>query len=442
LGLSTHYEIEGIYKQIYVDNNVPLDFPWPGNVDDFKERAQQYGWPEVGHLAELESLAWHTKQGEGLREDLPSLPVYRYVINSVVEQLQPAKTQLPNDFLQFTHYARVVQESLNWNSSPGFPYYYNYANNGQFFGVKEGVVDQHRLLEVWPLVEERIKNKTCDPIRLFVKQEAHKLSKIRDRRWRLISSVSVIDQIIDQMLFSVQNQAMVDSWFQTPLKVGWTPFVGGWRLVPKANVVALDKTSWDWTVKLWMCEMDLEIRSRLIADGPFKKSWLDLAIFRYSSLFRRPQLVTSGGLVLRSKYDGVMKSGCVNTITSNSLMQLILHYRVSREMGVEPGRIWALGDDTLQEKQENMGEYVDRLNQYCIVKQILEKPEFAGFDFSNGVEPLYKGKHAYNLLHMDECFYDDISRSYQLMYWKSCEKARFNQLFGDVSIDFTSIWDG
>lgn len=410
-------------------------------MEDLQEKAKAYGWPEVGHKAELESLAWHTKQGDGLREDMPEKGLLVKMVSGIVEALAPAKTVLPKDFLEFSHYRRVVCSNINWNSSPGFPYYYTCANNGQYFGVVNGIPDETRLLEVWPLVQARLRDRDCDPIRLFVKQEAHKMKKIEQKRWRLISSVSIIDQIIDQLLFADQNQAIVDTWFQTPLKVGWTPFLGGWRLVPKTNVVALDKTSWDWTVKLWMCEIDLMIRSALIS-GENKGLWQELAEYRYRALFIKPLFVTSGGLVIRSKIDGIMKSGCVNTITSNSIMQLILHYRVSYEMGQTPGRIWTLGDDTLQELQPNMKFYCSLLNQYCIVKQMVLKPEFAGFDFSNTIEPLYKGKHAYNLLHMDQQFYDDISRSYQLMYWKSKDKGRFNQLFGDVPLDFPLIWNG
>jgi len=408
---------------------------------DFEEKSKAYDWPELGHDAEMESLAWHSRQGKELRNDGPSLSATRKLVSEICNLLQPVMVEIPEDFLQFSHYERIVRNNINWNSSPGFPYYYNFANNGQFFSVKEGVVDDKRLLEVWPLVQQRINERTCDPIRLFVKQEAHKLSKIRDKRWRLISSVSIIDQIIDQLLFADQNQAIVDSWMYTPLKVGWTPFLGGWRMVPKTGVVALDKSSWDWTVKEWMCEIDLMIRTNLVY-GKHKDKWLELAAFRYKSLFNKPYYVTSGGLVLQARYNGVMKSGCVNTITSNSIMQLILHHRVCYEIGVKPGRIWTLGDDTLQEIVPNMEQYVDKMNEYCIVKQVVYKPEFAGFDFGNTIEPLYKGKHAYNLLYADPAIVEDLSRSYQLLYWKSKDKQRLQQVFGYVPLDFDGIWNG
>lgn len=388
----------------------------------------------------MESLAWHIKQGEGIREDFPRSDVEKEMLKIAKSLMLPVQTDLPDDFMQFSHFQRAVKK-LNWNASPGYPLMHRFPNNSSLFKVKDGIPDPERVEMVWNIVQARLSDKTYDHIRLFVKQEAHKLKKLEQKRWRLISSVSVVDQLIDQMLFSDMNDNMIENWFSTPLKVGWSPIQGGWRLLPAGQALAIDKSSWDWTVKSWIVQMVLELRSSLISEGPNKKQWLELATWRYKCLFTNPTFVTSGGCVMRQKNPGVMKSGCVNTITDNSLMQLLLHLRVCLETDQPIGWIWALGDDTLQAIPKDLDGYLQALNGYCIVKQADKSVEFAGFKYGKTIEPMYKGKHAYNMLHMDPRYHEDFRRAYQLLYHKSIDKPRMRYLFGPDSLDFDSIWD-
>lgn len=381
-----------------------------------EQLAEGYGWPAMGHDAEVESLAWHAKQGEGIRSDPPTLPVATRIRESIADWLA-IRWEIPDDFDTKDAFLRAV-ERLDWTSSPGVPYCYDSPTNGQLFGVVDGRPDEGRLEEMWLRVKTRLQDRTCDPIRLFVKTEPHKRKKIELRRWRLISSVSVVDQIIDHMLFGEMNDLLVNSWFETPLKIGWTPFKGGYRLVPRGPVLAIDKSSWDWTVKRWILEEVLQVRLKM-AHGSRYEDWANLVVWRYNCLFVRPLFQTSAGVQLRQLVEGVMKSGCVNTITDNSIMQLILHARVCVELGIPLGWFWALGDDTLQELPSRPKPYMDLLRQFCIVKQAVCKPEFAGFDFSTGAEPMYRGKHAFNILHADARYIDDFKRAYKLLYYKS-----------------------
>lgn len=69
------------------------------------------------------------------------------------------------------------------DSSPGLPLMYNHATNAQVFGWDGMVVDKERADFVWTLVEQRLFEYSCDPIRVFVKQEMHKASKAQEKRW-------------------------------------------------------------------------------------------------------------------------------------------------------------------------------------------------------------------------------------------------------------------
>lgn len=363
------------------------------------------------------------------------------VVNKTVEECSAAQCIVPDDFLEFSHYVRVLA-GLDWNSSPGFPYYYDHTTNRSFFKVVDGKPSFERVLYVWDLITDRLENRDSDPIRLFVKPEPHKKAKIAQKRFRLISSVSVIDQLIDQMVFGFQNEAFLENNHYTPVRVGWGWMKGGWHSVPRHGMVACDKSGWDWTVTPWLLKAEKEVRRRLIVGGDIEK-WQEISDFRYHELFVKNEFVTSGGLVFALKEPGVMKSGCVNTIVSNSIMQAVLHNRVSVELGVPTYGIWAMGDDTLQVRTPWMGDYCAHLSRYCILKQATNVSEFAGMKWEDGyVEPLYRGKHAYNILRVKDKDIDVFALSYNLLYWRSKHKELIRALMPVPDIGFDEIWDG
>ncbi|APG75808.1 hypothetical protein 2 [Hubei diptera virus 12] len=359
---------------------------------------------------------------------------------------------IPEDFCTFTHYLRAL-DRLEMSSSPGYPYMRRAPTNRDLFKVDDvGNKNSDVVLIFWDIVRRRLEELgDADPIRLFIKQEPHKQKKLDDGRFRLISSVSVVDQIIDHMLFAEMNDQMTQNWIRNPIKIGWTPVKGGWRAFPPGKRVAVDKSHWDWTVSLWMLDCVLQLRGELcVTRGELFDKWLLLAKYRYSELFDGPLFITSGGVLLRQKVPGVQKSGCVNTLADNSLMQWILHARVMLEHGLNPHDVdmWVMGDDTSQ--SAIVKDYIDWLGEYCVVKESQIAPEFCGFRFMEAgrVEPLYKGKHAFNLLHMDDKYATDIANSYSLLYHRSTHRDWMRNLFISMGINIypsyylDTIYDG
>ncbi|APG75771.1 hypothetical protein 2 [Hubei sobemo-like virus 29] len=396
--------------------------------EQFEKAARGYGWPKFGHAAELRSLHYHASLRDKTRSDGPSREAREAIVQGVAEQYSSATWSIPEDFLQFSHFERVVK-NLDWTSSPGYPYMRRAPTNRILFNVNSiGVPDPDKVSWMWEVVQNQIRDRVSDPIRLFIKAEPHKLKKLEDGRYRLISSVSVVDQLIDHMLFGDMNESLVENWLNVPSKIGWSHLWGGWRSIPR-DWVAVDKSSWDWTMQSWVCEMVLEVRLRLCSNP--SQEWLDLAQWRYRELFLNPLFVTSGGWILRQMRPGVMKSGCVNTIADNSIAQSILDVRVCYELGLSPEPLMSLGDDTYQKKRAAMGEYLERLSQYAILKQVVEAPEFGGFRFlgPKQVEPLYKGKHAYILLHVDPEVLPELAPSYQLLYHRSAYRDMMEDIF-------------
>lgn len=360
-----------------------------------------------------------------------------------------ASFDLPEDFMQRSHFERAVR-TLDWTSSPGYPWMTRASNNGQLFRAVDGQPSEERLEEFWQIIQDRIADKTCDPIRLFVKAEPHKLKKLEAGKYRLISSVSVVDQIIDHMLFDSMNDLLKENWMEVPSKIGWAAVWGGWRAMPQGETwMALDKSGWDWTVNTWLVELVMQLRQRLCKDGPHYSRWCELMEWRYEKLFLSPEFITSGGYLLRQKRPGVMKSGCVNTIADNSMMQHLLHLRVCFALGETPDSIICMGDDTLQKPLRRVDEYLELMGTFCKVKQVIMANEFAGFRFlGKRVEPLYKGKHAFILLHLDDEVKQQVADSYLLNYHRSAYRNIMEDLFCKMGANVVSrakrdlIYDG
>lgn len=346
-----------------------------------------------------------------------------------------ARWQIPDDFLQRSHFDRVVLTKLDWTSSPGYPYLLNATSNRVLFKLNEaGEPCPHRMDHFWSIVQQRLAGQDPDPIRLFIKPEAHVHRKLESEKYRLISSVSVVDQIVDHMLFDPLNDKLIEVWPFVPSKPGWSPFGGGWRFMPTADWIATDASSWDWTVRPWLLEMVLQLRA-LLCDNMCDR-WIDLARMRFQQLFVAPLFVTSGGLLLKQKTPGAMKSGCVNTIADNSMMQDLLHIRVCLELGIDVPPLFSMGDDRYQAPMEKEKEYFELTSQFCVLKSVQHVAEFAGFRFQKdgGVEPVHRGKHAYNLLHMADEVVDDMLNSYALNYHRSRYYPWFQKLFDQMEV--------
>lgn len=338
-----------------------------------------------------------------------------------------AKWSLPEDFLQRTHFDRVV-EGLDKQSSPGYPYLLAAPTNAIMLGWDGSNYNLEKVDRLWEMVQARLQVlkqgiTDSDPIRLFIKQEVHKQKKLDEEMYRLISSVSLVDQVIDHLLDDHMNEAMIDNWDLIPAKGGWSPFSNGWMMFSNRTNLSLDKRGWDWSAQLYLVGIVFDVRVRLCQTGgePFEL-WKQLTAVRYRCLYIEPTFVTTGGILLKQKYPGVVKSGSVKTFSDNSLMQEALHYLSCIRAGIEPGFIYTCGDDTNQEDMpdEELKRYLSELSQLCHVKSWVRANEFGGMRFKGRVvDPLYHGKHAYNLLHMKPGVELEMLNSYVLLYHRS-----------------------
>lgn len=257
----------------------------------------------------------------------------------------------------------------------------------------------------------------ADPIKVFIKQEPHKISKIREGRLRLISSVSMLDSMVDRLLFGRLMEKASKSLYKTPITIGWSPLKGGYRMLyhaarnsvrrPKCFLF-VDKSAWDWSVPLWLIEVVREIIETLFVSAP---AWWRAAVkVRFDLLFSKARFVFADGTIIMQLSPGIMKSGCYLTILINSIAQLFIHSLILQRME----EIWpdlpllCIGDDTSITVSEEVSEeqvqmYISSWRELGFHLKVSQSSNFqyAGFECSsNGFIPEYRDKHAFMLQHL------------------------------------------
>lgn len=259
-----------------------------------------------------------------------------------------------------------------------------------------------------------------DPIKIFVKDEPHKRTKIAAGRERIIFALSVVDQMVDRLLFKPMIDVEVRNPGAVVAKAGWSPLPEGYQAIVKqfpGDVMAVDKTAWDWTMPEWVVyayfgiKMDQCVDSDDLYEG---MCWLRMMqVVGSEAYIRLPD-----GRQLQQDSVGLMKSGWLLTLSMNSMAQALQHAVASFAIGEEPPRCWALGDDFISRAVSKPDDYVRELSRTgCLVKHAKNILEFAGFDFTNGgVTPLYWKKHQFLLNYVEPDIEQDVLLSYFMLY--------------------------
>lgn len=326
-----------------------------------------------------------------------------------------------DDYFTRDAYLSSLKE-LNFQSSPGYPFMLESSTIGDWLGFTGFSFDPIKVERLWIMVKQLIDDPNIDcHWKVFIKQEPHKQSKIAIDKWRLIMCPPLDVQILWQMVFSLQNQMEIRESFSLPSQQGlilpggnWKFYYDQWRSMGLTH--GMDMSNWDWSVSDWMVDFDLSFRTRLVY-GLQKQQWKTAALKLYENAFKHPRVLFSDGSCYRQLVPGIMKSGCVNTISTNSHLQVMLHIMYSLEHHIQIHPLTrAVGDDRLVAKQHV--EDLDWFKKYGVtVKEVNEGIEFVGHRFtSSGPEPLYFAKHVYKLCHSDDDIVPEILDSYLRLY--------------------------
>lgn len=277
------------------------------------------------------------------------------------------------------------------------------------------------------LVDEPV----CDEIKIFVKREPHKIAKIEEERYRLISAVSMVDSMVDRILFGDLFRSVKRKPGVAGVMIGWSPIKNGSYFLTSqlksGKYLSLDKSAWDWSVQEWLIVILRELLIDLHPDSPL---WFRRMVrARFSLLFDNPIFRFSDGTLVRQQVPGIMKSGCYLTILLNSLGQLIVHTLAAARIGRTPPPLFCLGDDTVQEDVDFRDELVSAIEAmgFKLKVDVSNCVRFCGFEMSGlDYTPEYREKHRFLLEHLtlDPDIACSTLLSYQVLYYNDARVLR------------------
>lgn len=322
--------------------------------------------------------------------------------------------------------ARVVYE-VKRHSSPGVPLAKLGRENGPLMQkyleqVVMAVVarvkllaqaDENELSQLSPV--ELVQHGLCDPIKLFVKGEGHDNEKLLTGRVRLISSVALVDQVVERVLSTTQNIAEKKDWFNVPTKcgIGFTDELNVkvyHSVDQKGPRAQSDISGFDWSVQYWELLADAQMRIELngcTRDGMFARALRNRVRCLASSVFSLPD-----GRLVAQNIPGLQKSGSFNTSPSNSRIRVML--------AVAAGASWAIahGDDCIEEYVPGAQASYTKLGRICKFYDKCAEGEFVFCSrqyTKQGAYPVNWVKGLFNLLISrtnHEALLEDYDREY------------------------------
>jgi len=312
----------------------------------------------------------------------------------------------------------VITKRINWlldkavvqDSKPGIPYARKYRDNAHFIKedrelIIELVIDRLKRLALSDLESEDpvqlVQEGLVDPVRLFVKNEPHSERKRRENRWRLISGVSLIDQLVERLLFSAQNKTEIQTWMSHPSAPGLglsddnqlaDLYLRIQALIGDGQAAEADITGFDWSVKAWELMLDADVRCDLMSASALTRRLVRNRVF---CLCRTVYGLPSGRLLAQIE-PGVQLSGSFNTSSTNSRIRVMIAYFI--------GALWAvaMGDDCVEDFVDNAEAKYLELGHPC--KMYNARDAASGFEFCSqlftelGAHPVDGTKTLYRLL--------------------------------------------
>jgi len=319
----------------------------------------------------------------------------------------------PDEFVRLI--STYIGTDVVMKSSPGFPYCLEdvgFASNEAFirhWGITKVANDVWQrirklstmsddiptIVKVNPL-RQRMEttpqfltfNDYCDPIRVFVKNELHSEAKAKVGRWRLIMSISLIDQLVERVLHGPLNQWEIRNYAKLPFMPGMGHGITenyeavfdrvfacaqptsapGWReedayplvQVLGNDLIQSDVSHFDWCVSDQFLYLDVLYRVGMVEKANPDRidvllNWHRVAIARARCL-ALSELVLRDGTSISQTHAGMQKSGSYNTSSTNSHIRVMLRMVAIGALNVEyncdapiqPLHMVAMGDDAVE----------------------------------------------------------------------------------------------
>ncbi len=255
-----------------------------------------------------------------------------------------------------------------------------------------------------------------DPCKLFIKNEPHKLEKIRNKRLRLIFSVSLCDNLIAYLLGSQQNQNEIVRWELIPPSAGMgltdedhslvRDYVRGME-ADGSTIIDSDVSGWDFSVQ--ESEFRHEFERRLALNGGTGTDWERVARAHMFCMARKV-FVLSNGEMYQQTIPGVLPSGWYLTASMNSNVRALNHYDIALRQSKKP-KCKTMGDDCLERSVDNpIEEYAIRGHKVKHVNKCSSQEfEFCSTHFTaDNAVPVNIDKMLVNMLTFKASKYDEL----------------------------------
>jgi len=201
-----------------------------------------------------------------------------------------------------------------------------------------------------------------DPVRLFVKNEPHPARKAIAKRWRLIHSVSLIDQAVERILNQHVNSKEISRWDRIPSKPGMGFSQGDiCKIVENfeamraiGDVAASDVEGFDFSVQSWMFEAEAKIRL-LLHDEDLTGTYYERMLLNRAYCVSTKVFQTSNGILYSQDEGGIQPSGSYCTSSANSRIRVLMAQLVGSNAAN------AAGDDCNELWVEDAKEKYDKL---------------------------------------------------------------------------------
>ncbi|APG75960.1 hypothetical protein [Wenzhou sobemo-like virus 1] len=365
---------------------IPADVPVCDRLNNICPYAGVYQYPPKDAGSQFASLLKHSSLAKGGSVDADLL---KKAIERVSEELAVEFSEYPlvsrcasGEGHGFTDPADarafLLSLDLKLDSTPGVLFH----KRGH---LTKGDVVQEMPIELLDVVASRLYRLAngyvdLDPIKVFIKEEPHKISKIRDERYRIISSISLVDDVCERLIVGPMNAAIKAQHRVLPVRVGMgnteqdvSPFFSYLGKDGSANtIVTSDISAHDWSLQeVWFRALS-EVRARIFGqsiagDGVVCTSHATLYHRLNMAIISSP-FVLSDGAVYTQRVPGIQRSGRFDTSVGNSIIRTLAQY-VARPDTI---RSVSMGDD-------NVSSYHGEINKAKLIRSFAK----IGFSMKN-----------------------------------------------------------
>ncbi len=298
--------------------------------------------------------------------------------------------------------AWILQYKIKGDRTPGFPMGYVFHTNekarqAEFNLIVNAAFDRIELLSEYSQEEilaidpvEAVRLGLADVCRVFVKQEPHSDQKIKSGMLRIIFSVSILDQMIERLLYRKWQEWCIQHYRDIPMKPGWGDVDQDWadfeqnmRLMH--HLKSSDCSGFDLSNNEKQQRVKMEIRARTINFSPlFEK------VHRNYSMLRLRNLISlSNGAIYKQISPGIEFSGRYETGSGNSEARAFLAFEAALDLapGYEFADCMTMGDDCVEDNPATIQQLEEWYAKQGFLVKMNTKMEFCSHEITeSGVE--------------------------------------------------------